>query len=237
MATYSSPLTGERWHDVRPILGVLATFTLALVDRRPRRRLPPEQATAVARAVAVATSFASLPGLQRNDLAIGTAISDAYWEAKAVRNALRPFLDETFVRNAEYWPSWHDWINQQDPDGWAAKTLNPPILAAGRIARLAWWAATLTEKAASGGVEQVDEFSVARDFLLGAVIELREAGLDEVEVGRLEGLWRFVTFVGRLPVTQADHEALDAVDALVMADAEAGVADLLRAYKDLRRQV
>lgn len=229
MSRYYSPLTNEAWNDARPVVAVILSFAHALHVRQPRRRPTAELQDTLTCATQVIGAFASLPKLVRNDEAIGEAISTAYWQAKEIKTQIRPLVDEIFLRHHDFWAQWRDWVTEHAKQDAVAR-YDGPVSTGLRVARLVWWAAHLTEKAASGGVETLDEYSYAHDALLGALRELEDAGLTRAQAITAARSWRFLAAAGRLPESPRDDELLAAFDAALMAGADVLAVDLVRQH-------
>lgn len=229
MSRYRSPLTDETWEDARPVIAVILSFAHTLHAQRPRRRPSRALSAALTRATDAVGAFASLPKLVRNDLLIGAAISEAYWQAKAIKAEVQPLVDEIFLRHHDFWAQWREWVAEHASEE-ALVRYDSPVSTENRVARLLWWAVHLTEKAASGGVETLDEFCYAHDALLGALRELEEAGVSKSQAMLAGRAWRFLAAAGRLPELPRDEELLAAFDAALMAGADALAVDLVRQH-------
>lgn len=225
---YRSPLTGDLWEDTRPVTAVILGCSLVLAAQYPRRRLGTGFPAALARVTDAVSSFARLPHLTRNDAVIGAAISTAYWEAKAAKRAITPFVDAIFLQHFDFWPQWREWVRNTAVNGRADPTHDLAVSPQRRAARLAWLAAHLVEKAAAGGLEQLDEFSLAHDALQAALCELEEAGVVQAQAVAVERAWRFLAAAARLPQLPADRDLYAAFEAALLADAHELAIELVR---------
>ena len=224
---YCSPLTGDAWPDVRPAIGTLAGLANFLNEKRPRRKPPDGHDAAIALATEAAGSFAGIPKIVRTGEVEGRRISDAYWQAKDAKARLTPLVDsDRFLQHHQYWADWRQSIREGDEERarWDLEYVEARAMAqvagtlplALRAARLAWYAAALTEKAAANGVEMNDR-SYADDAMQGARSELQEAGIPPETSAGVERIWRFVVAAGRMPVPKDDDDLLAAFEAAIMA--------------------
>jgi hypothetical protein len=226
---YRSPLTGDTWKDTRPLLAVIVGCSLVLDAQYPRRRLGADFPAALQQATHAVCLFARLPQLVRNDPVIGAAISDAYWDAKAANKALTPFIDERFLLHYDFWSQWREWVTKyafENPR--LTDHYDPTVSPQLRAARLAWLATWLTQKAASGGLEVLDEFSPAHDGLQAALRELDEAEVPRERAVEVERSWRFLAAAGRLPRLPQDADLYAAFEAALFAGADELALDLVR---------
>jgi hypothetical protein len=214
---FRSPLTGDVWEDVRPVIGTVVGLANYLNGRRPRRRPPEGFDAAIALATDAAGAFAGVPKIVRPGEIEGRQISDAYWQAKEAKRLLTPYVDDgIFLQNHNYWKGYVETMRELVETG--ARVEPPPVpTPSTRAARLAWWAAALTEKGASGGIDDL-EHSYARDVAEGAVAELDDAGVPREVVVGVERVWRFVVAAGRMPIPGVDDTLVDAFEAAIMAD-------------------
>ena len=226
--SYCSPLTGDRWEDVRPVAAVILGCSLVLDAQYPRRRIGAEFPAALARAVGAVSSFARLPNLARSDAEIGAALSDVYWEAKAAKVTLHTFVDEIFLRHFDFWPQWREWVRGNAGSDHITTQYDPPVSFQLRAARLAWLAVYLVEKAAAGGHEVLDEFSLGHDALQGALWELDEAGVPRTRAFEIERAWRFLAAAGRMPRLPQDADLYAAFEAALLAGADELAVELVQ---------
>ena len=221
---YHSPLTGDVWTDVRPAIGTLAGLANCLYERRPRRKPPEGHDAAIALATDAAGTFAGIPKIVRTGEIEGRVISDAYWKAKDAKIKLTPSVDDGRFLQDHQWRG-EAWLRQQHDASYIHEKQQVTLTV--RAARLAWYAATLTEKAASNGVE-MDDLSYAHDATLGALLELDEAGISKEVGASTERVWRFVVAAGRMPVLGVDDDLLAAFEAALMAGENDFAAHLAR---------
>lgn len=235
---YRSLLTGDVWPDPRPAVGTLVGLANFLNEKRPRRKPPEGFDEAIALATSAAAAYAGVPRIARfgpNGITFeeGAAISDAYWKAKEAKGVLQRFVDDSvFLQRQEWWgEAWQrskQRTRNADDDYWTRREIEQyggaPISTSLRAARLAWYAANLTEKAAAASDAEMSEFSYAHRAVLGAIAEL-DAGQVPIEHARgVERVWRFVVAAGRTPVPGVDDDLLAAFEAALMA----GEADFAR---------
>lgn len=224
---YCSPLTGDVWPDVRPAIGTLAGLANYLNEKRPRRKPPDGHDAAIALATEAAGSFAGIPKIVRTGEIEGRRISDAYWQAKDAKARLTPLVDsDRFLQHHQWWAEWRKAIHDDDEaraqwdqefvEARAMAQVEGMIPLALRAARLAWWAAALTEKAAANNIEMNDR-SYAHDAVVGAKFELQEAGIALETGASVERIWRFVVAAGRMPIPGVDDDLLAAFEAAIMA--------------------
>jgi hypothetical protein len=214
---YHSPLTGDAWNDVRPAIGTIIGLANFLNEKRPRRKPHENHDGAIALATEAAGAFAGIPKLTRTGFE-GVPIADAYWKAKEAKRQLTTLVDDdVFVQYQREWGG--SWMRSRE--GWGvddsfsrARNVTAPI----RAARLAYYAANLTEKAASNGVE-MDDYSYAHDATLGTLAELEDGGISKEMGASIERVWRFVVAAGRLPKSPDDDDLLAAFEAALMAGA------------------
>jgi hypothetical protein len=225
---YHSPLTGDVWTDARPAIGTLAGLANFLNEKRPRRKPPEGHDAAIALATEAAGAFAGIPKITRTGLE-GVPIADAYWKAKEAKRQLTPLVDDGFFlqHHQEWGGEWmrrhRDWRRTPDDLYMTSREAAFPI----RAARLAFYAAALTEKATSNGVE-MDRYSYANDATLGALAELEDAGIRQATGASVERVWRFVVAAGRLPRKPDDDDLLAAFEAALMAGCDDFATHLAR---------
>jgi hypothetical protein len=216
---YHSPLTGDLWPDVRPAIGTVVGLANFLNNRRPRRKPPEGVDAAIALATEAAGAFAGIPKIVRAGEIEGRIISDAYWQAKEAKRLLTPHVDDgEFLQHQNWWSRFREMVPGDPERGRAGRVPEPTVTT--RAARLAWWAANLTEKAAAGNVDaEMSDLSYAHDVVQGALVELDEARVARTAVAEVERVWRFVVAAGRLPVPVVDDALLAAFEAAIMVDA------------------
>ncbi len=213
---FRSPLTGDIWEDVRPAIGTVVGLANYLNGRRPRRKPPEGFDAAIALATEAAGSFAGVPKIVRPGVVEGRQISDAYWQAKDAKRLLTQFVDDgVFLQHHNWWKGHVEAIRDLVDAG--ARDAPPVATPSLRAARLAWWAAALTEKGASGGISELAH-SYAEDVIEGAVAELDDAGVPREAVTGVERVWRFVVAAGRMPIPGVDDTLREAFEAAIMAD-------------------
>jgi hypothetical protein len=223
---YHSPLTGDVWTDVRPAIGTIIGLANFLNEKRPRRKPPNGHDAAIALATGAAAAFAGIPRITRTGFE-GVPIAEAYWQAKDAKQRLTPLVDDgVFLQLQQEWGG--KWMRQretwgaEDPIAQARKVSLPV-----RAARLALYAASLTEKAASNGLE-MDTYSFAHDATLGALAELEDGQVDKATGAGIERVWRFVVAAGRLPRSPDDDDLLAAFEAALMAGADEFAVNLAK---------
>jgi len=212
---YHSPLTGDVWPDVRPAIGTLAGLANFLNEKRPRRRPPEGHDAAITLATEAAGAFAGIPKITRTGLE-GVPIADAYWKAKEAKRVLTRLVDDgIFIKHQQEWgSSWlrsHEAWSVDDPFSRARNVMAPM-----RAARLAYYAASLTEKAGAGNDIAMDAYGYVHAATLGALAELEDGGVDKVAGAAVERVWRFVVAAGRLPKSPDDDDLLAAFEAALM---------------------
>jgi hypothetical protein len=211
---YHSPLTGNVWTDARPAIGTLAGLANYLNERRPRRKPPEGHDAAIALATNAAGAIAGIPRITRAGEVEGRVISDAYWQAKDAKVKLTPIVDDGWFLQHQEWQG-EDWLRHQNGEQPYYQE-KPVVTLSIRAARLAWYAANLTEKVAANGAE-VDSYSYAHHATLGTLVELHDAGIDKAVAAGVERVWRFVVAAGRMPVLGVDDDLLAAFEAALMA--------------------
>jgi hypothetical protein len=206
---YRSPLTGDLWEDVRPAIGSLAGLAHYLNSKRPRRKPPAGVDEVIALTTEAVGAFAGLPRILKSGI-VGTQVSDAYWKAKEATHRLAPLLDDQFRQCSRFWADWQDrpWNNSQEAP------VVPHYL---RAVRLAFWAASLTERAAASSIPlEMDDLNDVHYAWKGAMVELEHAKVDRQEAANVERVWRFVVAAGRMP-GPGDADLLAAFEASVIA--------------------
>lgn len=233
---YRSPLTGDAWPDPRPAVGTLVGLATMLNEIRPRRKPPEGHDAAIAAASVCAATYAGIARIQRFGpggitFEQGAQISEAYWQAKEAKQKLQRLVDDGFLQRQEWqgdaWQRAKQYADDHGNDGaWARSEVGryTPVPASARAARLAWYAANLTEKAAAGADEEMDTYSYAHRAILGALAELEQASVPQARSAAVERIWRFVVAAGRMPMPGVDDDLLAAFEAALMA----GEADFAR---------
>jgi hypothetical protein len=223
---YQSPLTGDVWKDARPAIGTIIGLANFINAKRPRRKPPDGHDAAIALATEAAGAFAGIPKITRTGLE-GVPIADAYWKAKDAKIKLYALIDDgVFAQLHAQWGS--NWMRTRetwgDGDSFTqARKVPLPV----RAARLAFYAASMTEKAASNGLE-MDTYSFAHDATLGTLAELEDAGVSTETAAGIERVWRFVVAAGRLPKSPDDDDLLAAFEAALMAGADEFATNLAK---------
>jgi hypothetical protein len=215
LRVYTSPLTGDTWLDARPAIGTIAGLANYLNERRPRRKPPEGHDAAIALATDAAGALAGIPKIVRAGEVEGRVISDAYWQAKDARRLLTPFVDDGQFLQAQQWRG-ENYLRRQADDYIDINEQDRDVTLTTRAARLAWYAANLTEKAAAGRVE-MDTLSYAHDAITGALMDVEIAGISKETAAGVERVWRFVVAAGRMPQLPADADLLAAFEAALMA--------------------
>lgn len=228
--TYQSPFTGDTWPDARLALGTITGLANFLNEKRPRRKPTEQHDAAIKLATDAVGAITGIPAMVRPGEYEGRMISDAYWQAKEAKQKLTPIVDDNaFLQRQQWWgEAWQraknsgpvgvstgpvpidEWERQNNLRYHTDATL--PI----RAARLAWYAANLTEKIAAGDNE-MGSFGYAHDATLGAAAEMEAAGFTREVSGGVERVWRFVVAAGRMPRRPADDDLLAAFEAALMA--------------------
>ena len=140
-------------------------------------------------------------------------ISDAYWQAKDARTKLRPLVGDRFLDTHEYRGENRLYALQHgtyDPE--------PDVSFSTRAARLAWYAAALTEKAcADSETAELASYTYGHHAALGAFGEIEDSGVEREVAMNVERLWCFVVAAGRMPKHPEDDLLLEAFEAALMA--------------------
>jgi hypothetical protein len=224
---YHSPLSGDVWKDVRPAIGTLVGLANFLNEKRPRRKPPEGHDAAIALATAAAGAFAGIPKLTRTGFE-GVPIADAYWKAKDAKQQLIRLVDDgVFVQHQQEWGG--SWMRSRESwgvDDSFSRARN--VTAPTRAARLAYYAASLTEKAGAGNDIAMDTYGYVHAATLGALAELEDGGVNKVAGAAVERVWRFVVAAGRLPKSPDDDDLLAAFEAALMAGADEFAANLAK---------
>lgn len=216
---YHSPLTGDVWPDPRPAIGTIAGLANYLNERRPRRKPPDGHDAAIALATEAAGAIAGIPKITRTGEVEGRVISDAYWQAKDAKVKLGAFVDDGHFLQSQKWRG-EEWLRTQDSRRAGLIRINPldqGLTLSARAARLAWYAANLTEKVAASSDAEMDNLSYAHDAVCGSLMELEIAGIPRETSAGIERVWRFVVAAGRLPQSPADDDLVAAFEAALMA--------------------
>ena len=220
--TYQSPFTGDTWPDARLALGTIIGLANFLNEKRPRRK-PAENHDAAIKLVTDAVgAITGIPAMVRPGEYEGRVISDAYWQAKEAKQKLTPIVDDdAFLQRQQWWgEAWQRSKSQSQPvSDWERENhlrYHTDATLPVRAARLAWYAANLTEKIAAGD-NDMDSNSYAHDAALGAAAEMEAAGFAREVSGGVERVWRFVVAAGRMPRRPADDDLLAAFEAALMA--------------------
>jgi hypothetical protein len=221
---YQSPLTGDVWKDARPAIGTIIGLANFLNEKRPRRKPPDGHDAAIALATEAAGAFAGIPKITRTGLE-GVPIADAYWKAKDAKVKLHVLVDEPFVQYQTEWG--HKWMRERTYPADSPFLQARQVTWSVRAARLAFYAASMTEKAASNGLE-MDTYSFAHDATLGTLAELEDAGVSTETAAGVERVWRFVVAAGRLPKSPDDDDLLAAFEAALMAGADEFASNLAK---------
>lgn len=210
---FSSPWTGDAWIDARTAVGTLAGFATFFNEKRPRRRPPEGHDTAIALATDAAGSYAGIPKLTRTGEVEGRVISDAYWQAKDARQRLTSRVGERFLRDQE----WRGEMRLRDLENGRYEP-EPDVTYSTRAARIAWYAAALTEKAcADSQTSELHPGTYGQYAVLGAFGEVEDSGVDRETSMDVERVWRFVVAAGRMPRHPEDDDLLAAFEAALMA--------------------
>jgi hypothetical protein len=212
---YTSPLTGDTWPDPRSAIGTLAGLANYLNERRPRRKPPEGHDAAIALATDAAGAIAGIPKITRTGEVEGRIISDAYWQAKDAKAKLTPLVDDGSFLQHHQWRG-DAWLHRREAYGEGISQEERDVVLPTRAARLAWYAANLTEKTATGQGE-MDNLSYAHDATLGGLMELDHGGISRATGASVERVWRFVVAAGRMPVPGVDDDLLAAFEAALMA--------------------
>jgi hypothetical protein len=219
-------------------MGSIIGLAQFLNAQRPRRRPPPGLEQALADATEAVRSYCMLPVITRGMIEEGAQISNAYEIANTARRKLHVFVDDgVFIQNQRFWAEYNEnanrWRDQVELSGVVGvpelETLDAPVFT--RVARAAYYAAHIVEKAAAAVAaddHEMSRYCYAHSALMGTICEMTSAGIGKLQMERVEHVWRFVAAAGRYPVFPDDNELLDAFEAAIMVGADEFARTLVR---------